>query len=233
MPTVLLIRHGQASFGTAEYDRLSALGIQQAEETGYSLRRRGVRPDRAVTGSLLRQRDTATACLPTAGFGAAPTVDARWNEYDHVSLVRDLPAVAGPDGPGGPVDPAPLEDVSARAFQELLDIALLRWIGREGDEVAPESSWAAFANGANAALDELFTALGSGGTAVVFTSAGPIAAVGARLLGLPPAGIVALNRVAVNGAITKVVRGRSGTSLVTFNDHAHFDGERSKLLTYR
>ncbi len=46
-------------------------------------------------------------------------------------------------------------------------------------------------------------------------------------------GFVAVNRVAVNCGITKLVHGRSGTSLVTYNDHAHFEGEHRELLTYR
>jgi len=55
----------------------------------------------------------------------------------------------------------------------------------------------------------------------------------AKLLGLPSEGFLSVNRVAVNAALTKIVRGRSGTSLVSYNDHAHFEGEHRDLLTYR
>ena len=44
---------------------------------------------------------------------------------------------------------------------------------------------------------------------------------------------MALNRVTVNGGITKLVVGRGGVSLLAFNDHAHFDGPARELLTYR
>jgi hypothetical protein len=66
----------------------------------------------------------------------------------------------------------------------------------------------------------------------VFTSGGVIATVGAALLGLGAEGFVALNRVTVNTGITKVVRGRSGTSLLSFNEHAHLTGVPG-MLTYR
>ena len=56
------------------------------------------------------------------------------------------------------------------------------------------------------------TAAADGGTAVAFTSGGVIAALCAGLLGLGPEGVVALNRVAVNAAITKVVIGHAGDS---------------------
>lgn len=34
MTTIYLVRHGQASFGTASYDQLSAKGEQQAQVVG-------------------------------------------------------------------------------------------------------------------------------------------------------------------------------------------------------
>jgi putative intracellular protease/amidase len=64
----------------------------------------------------------------------------------------------------------------------------------------------------------------------VFTSGGVIAAVCAGLLGLGAEGVVALNRVTVNGAITKLVAGSAGTSLLTFNEHGHLD---AGAVTYR
>ena len=42
----------------------------------------------------------------------------------------------------------------------------------------------------------------------------------------------ALNRVAVNTAVTKVISGRRGLTLSTYNEHAHVEGD-SRLLTYR
>ncbi len=72
--------------------------------------------------------------------------------------------------------------------------------------------------------------LEQGQDAVVFTSAGVIATVCADLLGTGAAGLVALNRVAVNGAVTKLSVGRSGSTLLTFSEHPYLGGEH---LTYR
>ena len=60
-----------------------------------------------------------------------------------------------------------------------------------------------------------------------------IGALAAGLLGAPAATGIALNRVAVNGAITLVAVGGRGANLLSFNDHAHFAGPRRALLTYR
>ena len=60
-----------------------------------------------------------------------------------------------------------------------------------------------------------------------------IGTIAGSLLGDPAMGLLNLNRVTVNGGITKLVSGRSGVTLLSFNEHAHFDGRASRLLTYR
>ena len=202
MALVYLIRHGQASFGADDYDVLSANGHHQGKVVGEELRRRAVQPDQVWSGSLRRQRETAVA----AGFGNVRE-DPRWNEYDHLALVRDT----------APTTP--------REFQLALDGALREWIGGP--------AWTEFTDGVQAALTDLLADLGSGGSAVVFTSGGVIAAAAAALLDVPTDAFLKLNRVAVNAAFTKIVSGRSGVSLLSYNDHAHFEGERRDLLTYR
>lgn len=210
MSAVYLVRHGQASFGQADYDVLSPVGERQAKVVGEELAARGVAPVAAFSGTLLRQRRTAEIALAALGVECAQ--DARWNEYDHLGLVSSL------------VDPLPTDP---RDFQSALDTALLRWA--RGESAGAAGSYSDFAAAGAAAL----AAAASGGTAVAVTSGGVIAALCAGLLGLGPEGVVALNRVVVNAAITKVVVGRSGSTLVSFNEHGHFEGPRRDLLTYR
>jgi len=211
MPVVLLVRHGQASFGADDYDVLSDLGREQSVVVGQELARRALRSPVAVCGSLRRQRATAEIALPAVLLA----VDARWDEYDHLSLLQRYV-------PGDPT-----HDGTSKGVQGLLDQALAAWV----DD--PSGGWGAFSGGAADALTDLAGRLDRGQDAVVFTSGGIVAAVAAALLGLGASGVVAVNRVTANGAITKVVLGGSGTSLVSFNDHAHFEGEARRLLTYR
>ena len=74
--------------------------------------------------------------------------------------------------------------------------------------------------------------LASGGQAWAFTSGGVIAAIGAALLGAPPATFIALNRVSVNSGVTTIITGRGGPRLLTFNDHSHLEQDRA-LVTFR
>ena len=223
MPAILLIRHAQASYGSDDYDVLSERGEQQAVAVHRELDERGIRPNRIVSGSLRRQRDSAA---PWLGHGAALEIDPRWDEYDaadvleaHSSVPASLEAGAG--------DPPQLE---SRDFQGVLDQALLAWIAA-GEASPAREPWPAFRGRVEAALRDLAAALGSGETAFVFTSGGVIGACCSLALGLPDASLVAFNHVTINGAISKIVSGRRGASLVSFNEHAHL--EPGGLITYR
>ncbi|MFE1437474.1 histidine phosphatase family protein [Streptomyces sp. NPDC058739] len=214
MPLICLVRHGQASADAQDYDVLSDLGRAQATAVGHELARRGLRDPHVVSGTLTRQRDTARLLADAAGFGRPQQEDARWNEYDHLALIDRY---------------APPRD--SASVQDLIDHALTAWMNDSG--TADAQTWSAFAGGAAAALAGLPGVLGRGRDAVVVTSGGVLAALCGTQLSLPCEGVVALNRVAVNASVTTFVAGASGTSLLTFNEHAHFAGDRRHMLTYR
>ncbi|MEP5731217.1 MAG: histidine phosphatase family protein [Sulfitobacter sp.] len=84
MAELLVIRHGQASFGQDNYDVLSDLGHRQSEAVGAVLKDIGWVPDRLITGTLKRQKDT----LSSMGFSHAPEEHAGFNEYDFNDLLH-------------------------------------------------------------------------------------------------------------------------------------------------
>lgn len=84
MAELLVIRHGQASFGAEDYDVLSELGHLQSKAVGALLRDMEWVPDRLVTGTLKRQVDT----LSSMGFSKAPDQHAGFNEYDFADLLK-------------------------------------------------------------------------------------------------------------------------------------------------
>jgi broad specificity phosphatase PhoE len=228
VPTILLVRHAQASFGATDYDVLSERGAAQVAALVEGLARRGITADRVVCGSLRRQLDTAGPCAAAAGVEVE--VDPRFNEYDDADVIahHSTSDVRLERRPG---DEQPR--VSSREFQEILDGALRSWVaaGASGPAGTP---WPAFLDGVTGALRDLAGSLGSGQTAIAVTSGGVLGAVCATLMGLAPESFVAFNHVSVNAAISKVVVGRGGTTLVTFNDHAHLEeAGDSSLITYR
>ncbi|CAL9375556.1 hypothetical protein SUDANB121_00958 [Nocardiopsis dassonvillei] len=211
MPSIYLIRHGKASPEAEDYDELSPTGYEQARLLGAELKRRGLPPGPVLTGSLRRQRQTAATALAEAGIDAEPVVDERWNEYGHLELLARDPRAEG-------------------SLQERLDAGLRAWMAAGGEG---PGSWEGFRGGVLAALEETAAGLGRGGTALVFTSAGVIATVCAALLRAPAHGFLELNRIVVNGSVTKVMHGRGGTRLLSFNDHAHLEQGGTELMTFR
>src|SRR4029079_14668655 len=87
MSLLLLVRHGQASWGSDDYDRLWSVGIEQSRVLGAALAARGVRPDLVLRGSMLRHRQTAEAAVAGAGWDAVAVEDAGWDEFDHLGNV--------------------------------------------------------------------------------------------------------------------------------------------------
>jgi broad specificity phosphatase PhoE len=117
----------------------------------------------------------------------------------------------------------------ARAFQEMFGAATEQWARSDGGGYS--EPFAAFCQRSHDAVRRTAERLGKGESAVVFTSGGPIAAVASRLLSGGDELWLRLNPVTVNTAITKLVSGRSGLSLISYNEHGHLDG--SDLLSYR
>lgn len=261
MGVVYLVRHGQASFGTDDYDRLSELGAEQARITGDHLGALRVRPTSIIHGAMLRQRQTAGGIIAgleaTAGSrpvstvgattGAAdaigatgatgtdgatgarsasgsdhdsvpdPIVDDGWNEFNAWELTDALP------------DPDPRAKKDSRVFQGELERGCARWASGEHDADYTET-FREFTDRVDRALDTAVAALGSGESAIVVSSSGAIAWTAARLLGAGFDQWLAFNRVTINTGITKIISGRTGTSLISFNEHGH---QSAEMTTYR
>jgi broad specificity phosphatase PhoE len=224
MGQVLLVRHGQASWGSDDYDVLSETGWEQSRALGDALRVRGVEPSLVVHGTMRRHRETAEG----AGLADRATVDAAWDEFDHLGMLASVPS--------------PLEgrEPTRAEFQAWFEVATDRWTGGEHDPDYAEP-FAAFGDRVAAALRrtaEAADASGGSGTAIVFTSGGPVSWATATLVGadLDGPGRVRLwrrlNPVCVNSGVTRVVSGRRGLTLVSFNEHGHLD-PKPDLLTYR
>ncbi len=168
MGAILLVRHGQASFGSADYDVLSPLGERQARCLGAALAARGLRPGALVSGSMVRQRASAAALAGEAGWDLEPSVDAGWDEFELTGLVP--PTSAGQQ----PRD--------REAFQDALEVGMHRWAGTVGAPPTGES-FSDFTARAESALRAAAERQPRGAATVVVTSAGVIGWLAASLLG--------------------------------------------------
>ncbi|KXG81915.1 MULTISPECIES: histidine phosphatase family protein [Pseudomonas] len=237
MGNLYLIRHGQASFGAADYDVLSPVGERQSRALGEHLAQLGVRLDRCLAGTLRRQQDTARLALDAlqAHGEAVPTIetDAAFNEFDADGVIRALlPALL-------PEEPEALHVLRNGAqhrgeFQRLFALMVQRW--HDGEHAHDEhlETWQAFTGRVGDGLRRLLDSAASGDNIALFTSGGTIAALLHLVSGITPAQAFTLNWQIINTSLSHLkFRGRDVT-LASFNSQAHVRLLRlPELVTYR
>jgi broad specificity phosphatase PhoE len=225
MGTLYLVRHGQASFGEADYDRLSPLGHQQARRLGQYLSERfareGVQIDTVLMGSLRRHRETWEGMAQGAGWTHSPDVWPGLNEYDSEALIQAIhpEALPKPDTP----------ELYRHHFRLLRD-ALKAWMdGRVTPQGMP--SYAQFVQGIENALDHVRQ--NCPGNAMIVSSGGPISTAVGRVLGTPPETTIELNLRIRNTALSEFAFTPKRHMLVTYNTLPHLDSETHKdWVTY-
>lgn len=235
MKQILLVRHGQASFGADVYDALSPTGHEQARILGQALAARGLTADVLVRGSQLRHEETADGILEglvqarPQEPAPAVVIDSGWNEFDfeHIIEVHEPRFV---DRAVMMADRAATER-PRQAFQEVFEAATGRWTAA-GDGPDYSESFPAFTSRVRDALDDIAAREPERGTALVVSSGGPIGLLASQLIVGDSSAWAALNRVVVNTSVTKVIQGSRGLTLSSFNAHEHLES-RPELLTYR
>ena len=229
MRELLLIRHGQASFGAEDYDRLSPVGEQQSTLLGEWLAACGPAPDLVAIGPRLRHRDTATLCLQAAGLTAPSVLFPGLDEFDH----HEILARQRPDLAGAGALRAELKQSTdpQRAFQHLFAEAVARWISGQHD-ADYRVPWPRFRANVLDALEQL--SRHPARRLWAFTSGGPIAVIANALLEAPMAQTFKLSWPLVNTGVTRLRLSSRGATLMTYNAWPHLEcGNDTHLLTLR
>ncbi|MGC4933282.1 histidine phosphatase family protein [Gordonia sp. DT30] len=234
MGVIYVVRHGQAdpkAYGivgseaasaSGEVGGLTAMGIVQAGLTGDLLAAQIPSVTTAICGDLPRQRDTLAGVLGRFDNAPEPIVDPRWNEYALPALVGETSAAEFDDG---------------RNYQKRLDDSLGAWVARNDKPDAAHDhsgeTYGGFRDRVDAAGHDAAAHAGSGQTVVVVSSAGVIAQWIADLWGVPPQQWPTVARAMINASVTKLIVGRRGVSVVSFNEHAHLDDRDGGVATFR
>jgi broad specificity phosphatase PhoE len=232
MSTLYLIRHGQASFGTDNYDQLSDTGREQVRLLGEYFAETGERVDRIYTGTLRRQRETAEIIASALGPAAPPiTIEGAFDEYDSDVMLREF---------AGSLTAAELAEAGwpelrhdRRKFQFFLERAARAWVEAriEAQSMLP---WQDFHGRITRTLQQIMQAEGRSKTLMISTSGGVIGTTVAHVLGLSNHMGIELNWAVHNASITRLIYSADKTSLSMFNALPHLDRDgRRKLITYR
>ncbi len=211
MGTLTLVRHGQASYGAAEYDRLSERGVEQARALGRRWAEARFTPDAIYTGPMRRQLDTATHAVVAAADAGhplpAPTVLDGLAEYPAFELlgrfmpqfVRDYPELrALLDGTATPADRHALMD---RGFWLVIDA----WT-RDQLDCGDIETFGAFVARVGAAMARMTSSHAGGGARIAaVTSGGPIGVALKLALGLDAMATVNHWRLVRNASVTELL----------------------------
>ena len=236
MAQLILVRHGQASFGTDNYDRLSELGRRQARATGRALRRAGVTPSKSYSGTMERQRHTADLALEEIGGDTGFDALRSFDEYDSTGVFTNyLPEVLDlhPDIR----DRVTPDDYSAlrepAIFRRIFYPVMNRWIAGERATRTELEPWDDFCQRVVNGVDQVADSLAERESAVVFTSGGVISVVLAHALGLEWARSIDFNWRTANGSITRLAVTERGFALDGYNHFAHLEDAAAGLkVTY-
>lgn len=218
MATIYLIRHGQASFGADDYDKLSELGRRQAEVTGHYLRDCGITIDAAYSGTLQRQRETAQLALASQPVAVTHKLDPRFNEVNNDEHLEYLiPHVVKTQPHIQQLMDKGLS--SSKDYQKVIDAVFNYWVSPECRETAIQS-WADYSGGVRDGLADVMREQGGGKTVAIFTSGGTIATAVSQVLGLGGEHAYKYYEPVFNCSITQLFYSGDKVSLSYFNDRS-------------
>lgn len=235
MATIYLIRHGQASFGAANYDQLSELGQLQATRTGQYLARAGITLDAAYSGDLWRQRETCERVCKELHSDIVHNVDDRFNEIRNDEQIERLTPIVAEQNPA-------LQQLlesgltNSKHYQKLIDAVFNYWVSNDCSAHGIQS-WQEYSGLAHAALADVMKTEGSGKTVGIFTSGGTIATLVAHVLGVGGAQTYQFYEPIFNCSVTQLFYSGENVSLSYFNDRSFLQlmGEQhgEQLVSYR
>lgn len=221
MGTLYLVRHGQASFGSHDYDRLSELGHRQCRALGEHFRSMNLRFSTVLTGSLRRHRETYDGIAEGLGQRLEPEVWPGLNEYDPEAVVRAVYSgqVPKPDSPE-----------AVRQHFRLLRDGLVAWMqGRSAPAGMP--TFSDFSAGVGTALARARERADE--DVLIVSSGGPISTAVGLVLGLAPEAVVELNLRIRNSSVTEFIANPKRHSLLSFNGLPHLHKpELADWVTY-
>jgi len=235
MADLLIIRHGQASFGADNYDQLSTLGQRQADLTGEFLSQSGVHFTAAFSGDLSRQRETGERILAQLEDAPSLVIDPRLNEVQTDEQMAVMTPLLCEQDPRFATLMADMNKDS-KSFQKIIETVFNYWVS-PNCQVAGIQSWQDYSAGVVSAFEAARASAESGSTSAIFTSGGTIATLVGHVLGLSADRVYEFYEPVFNCSITRLIFNSRKCSLSTFNDVSHLQlmgaqrGER--LVTYR
>lgn len=222
MAEITLLRHGQASFGQANYDQLSPLGHQQAFWLGQHLRGLGHSFDRIVIGSMVRHRETAQGVIDGLEAEIPFEVHAGLNEYDFQGLLVPLKAQF----------PSEWQETghAKRDYYHNMKRALGYWMSGEIVDDGNDS-WQSFCTRIQQGFE--FSYNTDAKRTLVVSSGGPVSVILGQVWGLDNPRTCDLTLQIKNSSTSKLLYNRKDFTVDSFNDVSHLlSADKQNAITF-
>ena len=222
MGTLYLVRHGQASFGADDYDKLSELGHRQSVRLGEYFAQKEIHFDAVLAGTLRRHLETLAGIRQGMRHDGSHLPWEGLNEYDSEAVI----ATVHPQKLQPPTSPE-----MYRAHFRLLRDGLAQWMA---GVVSPKGmpSYAQFVDGVASALDHVRTRH-HGGNVLIVSSGGPISTAVGQVLGTSPETTIELNLRIRNTSVTEFAFTPKRHMLVGYNAIPHLEHpDYASWITY-
>ncbi|NKI17012.1 histidine phosphatase family protein [Spongiibacter sp. KMU-166] len=224
MLEISVVRHGQAAFGTDDYDRLTEVGWEQSRLLGEYFANCQTRFDAVYIGAMRRHRETFVGLRDVLPDTPDPEVLPGLNEYDFHRLAEAYL----------PTQDRVYDMADSRDFYRCLRAALMAW---SRDEVPGlDESWQQFEQRVRATMGRIGEARApffDQGRILVVTSGGASSAILRNVLGVDVATMVNLNLQAKNSGISTYFCKNGRFQLNAFNGVPHLEKPQDRhLITY-
>ncbi|MBN1534867.1 MAG: histidine phosphatase family protein [Spirochaetes bacterium] len=235
MSEIFMIRHGQASFGSGNYDVLSERGVRQSKLLASYCHDVGLSFDAVYTGTLQRQRRSAEVFIQFYNAKGitlpAPVILEGFDEYNSRKIIETQMVEMLAD------EPSLKEDLDRiltdrKSFQRIFERAMLRWVSG-GHSYEGLESWERFQKRVSAALGSIM-GQGEKKRLLVFASGGSISASVQHATQISNEETMQLCWQMVNSGITRFRYNSTRITLSSFNSYPHLELPREReLITYR
>lgn len=239
MGTLIIVRHGQASFHEEDYDKLSPVGEEQARRLGKYWADHGVHIDRAVSGPLLRQRRSAELVREEYERAGHPFPDIEIDDAlaempVEILAKRFMPQLCAEDEQCLVLMQRFMSTEDKREKERLFQIAfeklMLKWAAEDYHDPGIET-FDAFVGRVKNSFGEIMSGGTNGQRVAAFTSGGPTAVAMHLALGTSFETTLELVWQVRNASLTEFMFTEGRFTLSTFNNVAHL--REPELWTYR
>ncbi len=229
MSLLLLVRHGQASFLTDNYDRLSPLGEKQIQLLGEYWCDQNLQLDAIYSGGLKRQIDSAEivrqvyvdrglSCPESKVLPGLNEYQAEEFLYNHLDDLREI-------------DPSLEEQYQTfknatgdrerfRTYQKMFETAMRHWIAGEIHFNKVES-WKEFVGRVESSIEEMTRNVGRSQHIAAFTSGGTIGVAMQYALKTDSETTLQLSWMLRNASLTTFLFTEGKFTLSSFNETPH------------